>query len=334
MPFRGNIKLVEGVKMKRLTNLTIPFFLICGFAFCADDTFQGNVVKKPYDPAVNGNKGKPNSTQILYHGGPIMNLSNSVYVIYYGNFAPTTQPIINDFLVGLSGSSQYGVNTTYGTPVTNTIPSRFAFTPPKTSSTTNPSGSVYFDNYSQGSSLGNKDIPVIVAHAINAGLAADQNGVYLLVTAPDVKIAGFCNSFCAYHTTSTSVVNGLHIRYALIPDPTQRCSGCNGGIAVYGDVVTPNLDMGADSMTDDIMHELSETVTDPDLTAWFTQGGAENGDLCNYVYETSTFPAVYTVQRTVNGTTYTTHANAFLNGRDFLVQFIWKNSGAGFCSPK
>jgi len=327
--------------MKWLTNLSIPFFLICSLAFCADDSFQGNVVKKPYDPTVNSKRPQSNSTQILYHGGPVMNLSNSVYVIYYGSFASTTQPIINDFLVGLSGSSQYGVNTAYGTPVANTVPPRFAFTPPTKSSPTNPSGSVYnpsgsvyFDNYSQGSSLGSKDIPVIVAHAINAGVTADQNGVYLVVTAPDVKIAGFCNSFCAYHTTSTSIVNGLHIRFALIPDPTQRCSGCNGGIAVYGDVVTPNLDMGADSMTDDIMHELSETVTDPDLTAWYTQGGAENGDLCNYVYENGTFPAVYTVQRTVNGTTYATHANAFLNGRDFLIQFIWKNSGVGFCSPK
>jgi hypothetical protein len=70
------------------------------------------------------------------------------------------------------------------------------------------------------------------------------------------------------------------------------------------------------------MHELSETVTDPDISAWYTQNGAEVGDLCNYVYETSTHQSVYTVQRTVNGTTYTAHANAFLNGHDFLTVYL------------
>ena len=164
--------------------------------------------------------------------------------------------------------------------------------------------------------------------AAGAGLPANQNGVYLVSTAPDVKIAGFCSSYCAYHTTSTAIYSGLHIRFALIPDPTQRCSACNGGTAVYGDTVTPNNDMGADTMADDIIHELSETVTDPDLSAWFTQNGAENADLCNYVYDTPTPSLVNTVL--VNGAT--AHYNATLNGRKFLIQLLWKNSGAGFCA--
>jgi len=307
-----------------------------GAALSANDDGLGNSGKKPFDPSTNGKGGGKTGSppQILYHGGPIMNLSNSVYVIYYGSFASTTQPIINAFLVGLSGSPQYGVNTTYGTPVLNTIPPNFAFTPPSSAPVNGVSGSAFFDNYSQGTSLPTSNIPKVVANAMAGGLPANQNGVYLVVTSPDVKISGFCNSFCAYHNSSASIVNGMHIRYALIPDPSQKCSACNGGIAVYKDMVTPNLDMGADTITDDIMHELSETVTDPDISAWYTQNGAEVADLCNYVYETSAFPSVYTVQRTVNGKTYTAHANAFLNGHDFLIQFIWKNSGAGFCAPK
>ena len=46
----------------------------------------------------------------------------------------------------------------------------------------------------------------------------------------------------------------------------------------------PYGDSGADEMVDSIMHELSETVTDPDLNAWYTSNGSENGDLCNYNY--------------------------------------------------
>jgi hypothetical protein len=102
---------------------------------------------------------------------------------------------------------------------------------------------------------------------------------------------------------------------------------------VYGDTSTPNLDMGADTITDDIMHELSETVTDPDINAWYAQQGAENGDLCNYVYATSANP-IQTGSKTVNGVKYTYHKNFTLNGHDYLIQFIWKNTGSGYCAAQ
>lgn len=301
---------------------------VVGFAFAAaDDSFQGAVIKKPFEAS---GQAKTGSTQILYHGGPVMNQTNSVYVIYYGSaFAATTESIINDFLTGLNGSPEFGVNQTYNEgPDTASVPPTYAFTPPDKQS----SGSVYADDYSQGTQLSNKSIPEIVAHAISGGLPSDPNGIYLVITSPDVKVSGFCNSFCAYHTDATVSLAGggsMHVRYALIPDPTQRCSACNGGIAVYGDTATPNGDMGADTMTDDIMHELSETVTDPDISAWYTQTGAENGDLCNYVYGSS-------VQRGVNSAGATYHYNATLltraGYRQYLIQQIWKNVGAGFCA--
>jgi hypothetical protein len=319
-------------------NLTCAATLLCAaatltFAF-SDDTFQGNVVKKPFDAALHGQAAKTTSNQILYHGGPVMNKSNSVYVIYYGSFPATTDPIINDFLVGLSGSVPYQVNHTYNDPTAASpafIPINYTFAAPVRGSTANPNGSVYFDNYSQGSQLSASAIPKVVAHAITSGFRApDANGVYLVITAPDVKISGLCTSYCAYHNASTAIVSGMSIRFALIPDATQKCTGCNGGVSVYGDTVTPNGDMGADTMTDDIMHELSETVTDPDISAWYTQNGAENGDLCNYVYDTPTPSLVKTVL--VGGAV--AHYNATLNGRNFLIQLLWKNSGAGFCAAQ
>jgi len=303
------------------------------FAF-SDDTFQGNVVKRPFDPAIHGQSPtKTSSTQILYHGGPVMNQANSVYVIYYGNFPATTEPIINTFMAGLSGTGPYTVNSSYSdatakspTPISTTY---YFQTPAGTGAATGRDGSVIGDNYSQGTQLSSGDILKIVTHAIGATkLPADQNAVYLVLTAPDVKVSGFCTSFCAYHNTSKTIVSGTQIRYALIPYPTQKCTGCNGNIAVYGDTVTPNGDMGADTMTDDIMHELSETVTDPYISAWYTQNGAENGDLCNYVYETTSSPIK--TKTDVNGAT--THYNVTLGGKDFLVQLIWKNSGTGFCA--
>lgn len=299
-----------------------------------DDVPQTAVIKHPFHAGNQAANSANQSNQILYHGGPVMNQSNSVYIIYYGTgFAATTQPIINDFLSGLNGSAEYGVNGSYNAgPNTPAILPTYTFTASTPAPGASPSGSVYWDSYSQGSQLGSNTISKIVAHAIQAGLPSDANGVYLVVTSPDVKVSGFCNSFCAYHTHSTiSLSSGrnLDARYALIPDPTQRCSACNGSIAVYGDTVTPNGDMGADTMTDDIMHELSETVTDPDISAWYTQNGAEDGDLCNYVYGP--------VQTGVNSAGATYHYNALLptskkGTRPYLIQQIWKNSGAGYCA--
>jgi len=94
--------------------------------------------------------------------------------------------------------------------------------------------------------------------------------------------------------------------------------------------VTPNGDMGADTMTDDIMHELSETVTDPDLNAWYTQSGAENADLCNYVYETPATPIL--IGQGSGGATF--HYNVTLSGRPVPDSLLWKNSGAGFCATQ
>ena len=316
--------------MKPLSTIALAYLSLFGLTVLAADETPQNSVKKPYDQEVKSPPAKSSSPQILYHGGPVI-YQPSVYVIYYGSFASSTEAIINNFLYYLSGTSQYDVNTGYyENPGPVYISSIYTFMRPK--ATTNPSGGyVYYDNYSEGNSLGSNNIPKIVANAIAAqqGLPSDPNGVYLVLTSPDVKVSGFCNSYCAYHNTSTSISNGLHIRYALIPDPTQKCSACNGGIAVYGDQVTPNGDMGADTMTDDIMHELSETVTDPDINAWYTQNGAEVGDLCNYVYANTLYPIQTT---TVNGST--THYNITLHGLNYLVQFIWKNSNPGVCSPQ
>ena len=82
-------------------------------------------------------------------------------------------------------------------------------------------------------------------------------------------------------------------------------------MANYGDTTSPNGDIGMDAVADDLIHELSETTTDPDISAWYTKNGEENGDLCNFVYG-PTFLAS-------NGS----HANHTFGDRDYLVQEIW-----------
>jgi hypothetical protein len=71
-----------------------------------------------------------------------------------------------------------------------------------------------------------------------------------------------------------------------------------------------------------LAHELDETVTDPDLNAWYRNvvNGGENGDLCAW-----NFGPTFT---TANGA----QANITLAGVNYLVQQDWLNDGGGRCT--
>jgi hypothetical protein len=296
--------------MRRFQTIGLLAVVSIALGVLRGDNSEQVSVKLPFD-AHGAKGGHGGNTTIQYHGGPILGGTVGLYVIYYGAFSSTkpiaAQTIVNDFLSNLSGTPQFDVNTTYYDSVPEHVTGALAF--PQFA---------YDTSYSQGTSLGSSSIPKIIAKAFQNGLHPDANGVYFVITSPDVKVSGFCTSFCAYHTRN--MINGVDIKYALIPDPGQACNGCDGNFFLSGKTTTPNGDIGGDEMTDSIMHELSETVTDPDLNAWYTSNGAENGDLCNFNYG-----KIYTA---ANGST----ANAHLGSRDYLIQTIWENVGAGSCA--
>jgi len=270
-------------------------------------------VKKPFGQ--HHDKGGSNGgvPQILYHGGPILPGAVPLYVIYYGNFGSpatvNTQAIVNDFLGGVGGSPQYRVNTTYCNASTTSCATTAGAQ--SVSGTLSPA-KIYYDNGSQGTQIGSGNVIKILQSAFQHGLSTVDDAVYFVITAPDVKVNGFCTSFCAYHSKSTSVVTGHTTHYALVPDPSQKCTACDGNFAL-GDTATPNGDAGADEMIDSIFHELSESVTDPDLNAWYTSNGEENGDLCNFNYGSTSTDA------------HGIHYNVTFGKRNFLIQLIWEN---------
>jgi hypothetical protein len=253
-------------------------------------------------------------TQILYYGGPVLTGPVSLYVIYYGGasaFPVNSQTVINAFLGGLGGQPQYNVNTTYCEANTASC----------TGSGTSVSGllsagQVFQDTGSQGTNISYSAVPKIIQNALTApgGLPVSSSAIYIVVTAPTVKVSGFCGSYCAFHTQSATIVSGKTIHYALAPEPDSQCTTCGGNLVIFGEAVTPTGDPGADEVVDSLMHEISETVTDPDLNAWYTSKGEENGDLCNWTYGTN-------LPKASNGASY----NASWNGYSYLIQLIWKN---------
>jgi Phosphate-induced protein 1 conserved region len=257
-----------------------------------------------HPPDGEASRAKARGNGITYHGGPVILGTTNVYYIWYGNWSGNTATtILTDLAGNIGGSPYFNINTTYyngsGTHVLNAVVFHGAA----------------FDSYSHGSSLSDSAIQAVVSSAISSGaLPKDTNGLYFVLTSSDVTASsGFCTQYCGWHTHGT--IAGSDIKYSFVGNPDRCPSACEA------QTKGPNSNAGADGMASIIAHELEETVTDPDLNAWYDSRGAENADKCAWTF----------------GTTYTVNgalANMKLGARDYLIQRNWVNASGGFCALK
>lgn len=113
--------------------------------------------------------------------------------------------------------------------------------------------------------------------------------------------------FCAYHG-SVDFKDIGHVLYSV--EPFQNVPGCQ---------VRPNTPNGQliDSTNNVLSHETTETITDPDGTAWWNSTdnglyGQEIGDECSFI----TF---------VNNNVYFDPSNVFLNSKPYAIQPEYDN---------
>lgn len=244
---------------------------------------------------------------IEYHGGPVMSAPHDTYFIWYGNWSGNTATtILPAFVSALNGSAYFNTNMTYGDVNGNV--DNIVTTPHQV-----------FDNFSQGQTLSDQSLQSVISAQLQSGaLPVDPNGIYFVLTSADVDEKGsageFCVQFCAFHTHFA--FNAADIKYAFIGNVDRCRTACEAPNLGQG----PNGNSGADGMANTIAHEFNETVTDPDLNAWFHNNlSGEVGDLCNF-----NFGSEFT---TSNGAP----ANVTLGGRNFLIQQNWVNASGGFC---
>lgn len=242
---------------------------------------------------------------IVYHGGPILAGPINLYVVYYGSFTATQHSILDTFLQNVGGSKAFNVTTEYYDSQGQFIQNAFNY---------NPAIDSYDDAYSMGNTLTGDFFETQLLHNAVAGghLPSDVNGIYILTISPDVNLPD--NVWCAYHAYSPVIIEGAEVTYAVAADPpsaTGILGGCSGNIAIYHDKLSPNFDLGMDSVADSLIHELAETASDPIINAWFTFTGEEMADVCNFNYG-PTFPAPNR-----------SHANVKFGNRDYLVQQLW-----------
>jgi len=228
-------------------------------------TGRGRGVKDPTETV----KGKAlqfatqSTNGINYHGGPVMLGTVNVYYIWYGTWTNNTATTILTTFASYVGATPYfNINKTYYNAANQAVTGRVTFV------------KAINDPGSLGTSLSDSSIQTIVTNAISSGaLPKDANGVYFVLTSQNIKeTSGFCTQYCGWHTRAT--ILGTDIKFSFVGNPDQCPSAC------AAQKVSPNGNAGADAMASIIAHELSESVTDPDLNAWFDKSGNENADKC------------------------------------------------------
>jgi hypothetical protein len=241
--------------------------------------------------------------EMAYHGGPVMHGTFNVYYVWYGNWSSNTAgSILTDLASNIGGSPYYNINSTYSDELGAVSPNvRYA--------------GATRDNYSRGSTLTDDDVFAIVSNAISGNqLPRDRNAMYFVLSSPDVReSSGFCSAYCGWHNHAN--LGPTDIKYSFVGNPESQCPD----LCEPQTDRSPNDNPGADAMAATVARELAATATDYDLNAWFDDKQQENADKCVGIYGDA--------NPTANGSL----ANVHLGNRDYLLQSIWVNQGAGFC---
>ncbi len=243
------------------------------------------------------------STTFAYHGGPVMTEPVNLYVIWYGQWPSLSRkkPVVQRVLRTLGQSTYFGINTAYtqsnGKHVTHTVHL----------------AAETVDAYSSGKVLQDASVATIVGRNISStpsfrtnANTADKNGIYIVISSSDVRnTSGFLTTYCGWHSSGT--MGNIVTKFIFAGDPSANLIVC---APPTNRDHSPNDYPGMDAAASTIAHEISETVTDPELNAWFDDNHMENADLCAWQY----------------GKTYSTNqaqANLQFEWRDYLIQENW-----------
>jgi hypothetical protein len=251
----------------------------------------------------------PAGAHLSYFGGPIISNVHVVQVLYgSGSYnaqvAGTTSPTMGNFYSDLTGTNsgyvslltQYNTTISGGTNQTignGTFDGLFQIVP-----SAGNNGSTISDAQIQSELLAQITAGHLPAPVLDA--AGNPNTLYMIFFPPGKTITQGGSSscvaggFCAYHGTTSTLLNGKNVLYGVHPDmQSGLCStgGC-GNAGVFG------------NYTSVTSHELTEAITDADVgiattfappLAWYDMVNGEIGDICNGQQGTYT----------ANGTAYT-----------------------------
>jgi hypothetical protein len=228
-----------------------------------------------------------------------------VYLVWYGDWtAKPAVPVLTDLVRGFGGSAYSRTNATAtdrsGRHVTSDI--RY--------------GGAAVDSYSHGRRLTDAGVKAVVRRAVRTGhLPVDPDGIYVVLTSADVhESSGFGSRYCGWHTHGR--IASADLKFVFVGDPSiQAPHACVAPVPAL-----PVGDLAADAMASTVIHEIDETLTDPDLDGWYDRWFNENGDKCAWTYGP--------LHQTASGAS----TNLRIGGHDLLVQRNWVVSPQQGCA--
>ncbi|KAL4188267.1 hypothetical protein AMTRI_Chr09g23050 [Amborella trichopoda] len=285
-------------------------------------------------------EGSSDLVELRYHMGPVMTSNITVHIIWYGRWEAPEKRIIRGFIRSLSSSNvpspslaEWWSTVRLYTDQTGANISRAVVL-----------GHEKNDRRcSRGTSLTRLSVQSIIKGAITASTKPlpiePRDGLYLVLTAPHVRMQDFCGQVCGFHYFTFPSVVGYTLPYAWIGNSAKQCPGVCAypfAVPVYmpglKPLVPPNGNVGVDGMISVIAHEMAELSTNPLVNAWYAGQDpcfpTEIADLCEGIYGTGGGGS-YTGQLSLD---HRTGATYNLNGerRRFLVQWVW-NPVLNYC---
>jgi len=217
-------------------------------------------------------------TNMTWHGGPVQH-TPKIYVVYWGwkGVDPSGEAArMNSFFSGVGGSQWLSSQTQY-TDGSGNVGNQSGML----AGTWNDNTTVLPRRISQ-SALAAEAVRA-VSH-FSGSYSVSSN--YVVATPHGHSQSGFGTQWCAYHSTTSS--GSGTVSWTYMPYISDAGASCGAG-----SVNSPGT---LDGVTIVGGHEQAETMTDPQLNAWYDSSGNETGDKCawmnlqNTSFSTGTFP--------------------------------------------
>jgi hypothetical protein len=258
---------------------------------------------------------------MTYHGGPVMP-KNTNYTIYWKH--PKTK-----YAIGYKGGiSKYFKDIAHDSGKLTNVESTYLQYGP---SYVSKFGGVITDKDPYPAN-GCTDAPICITdaqiraeiqHVVEVlGLPRDLEHEYFLLTSEGVEscfnatshqCSGNSSSavYCAFHNYIPSAggpivyANQPYVLNKVCDEPSHHPNGASDSALI-----------GA------LSHEQGESVTDPELNAWYNEFGEENGDICRHFEPQREFGTP--LGTAPNGSPY----NQVINTRPYWYQQEWRNEGS------
>jgi hypothetical protein len=173
----------------------------------------------------------PPALILNYHGGPLLSASTGIplYLIWYGGFSVKEQLAVVEFLSSISPTKKQAQGQ-LGTPTVSTWWKTLTMYKDKLKKGVSPIVTVagqyhYTTPLPYGKQLTTAEIENIVTNSREQHFPkANCDAVFLVLTAYDIAVDGFCEASCGSHASVTTK-SKANVPYVWVGNPVTQCPG-------------------------------------------------------------------------------------------------------------